>query len=135
MRGGIFGGIFTRGTTGPTVAAGGTIPLGETVHRFGCGIDRNGDSITLAGGRGRGWYAINGTVTLTPEATGTATVTLLSGGVAVSSSSMGAATGSTLTLPVAGMVRSGCDAANVTLSLGGVAASIGSVSLVATAVS
>lgn len=129
------GGIFTRGTTGPTVAAGGTIPLGETVHRFGCGIDRNGDSIVLAGGRGGRWYAITGTVTLTPEATGTATVTLLSGGVAVSASSMGAATGSALTLPVSGMVRAGCDAVNVTLSLGGVAASVGSVSLVATAVS
>lgn len=129
------GGIFTRGTTGSTVAAGGTIPLGETVHRFGCGLDRNGDSITLACGRGGRWYAISGTVTLTPEATGTATVTLLSGGVAVSSSSMGAATGSTLTLPVAGMVRAGCDAVNVTLSLDGVAASVGPVSLVATAVS
>lgn len=131
----MLGGVFTRGTAGTTVAAGGTIPLGKTVHRFGCGVARNGDSITLSGGRGGRWYAITGTVTLTPEATGTATVTLLSGGVGVSSSSMGAATGSTLTLPVAGMVRAGCEAANVTLSLGGVDASIGSVSLVATAVS
>lgn len=130
----MLGGVFTRGTTGQTVAAGGTIPLGETVHRFGCGVARNGDSIALAGGRGGRWYAVNGTVTLAPEASGTATVTLLSGGVAVSSSSAGAATGSELTLPVTGMVRAGCDAASVTLALGGVAAGVVSVSLVATAI-
>ena len=129
------GGVFTRGASGTLIAAGATVPLGETVHRFGCGVARNGDSVAVAGGpRGR-WYSVTGTVTLTPASSGVATLSVVSGGAAIAPPSARVAPGSQLTLPVSCMARAGCDAATLSLSLGGVAATVDAVDLVVTCVS
>lgn len=125
----MLGGAFLSSPGGTTVASGGTIPLGSAQSRYGCGVSGSGSSIRLAGCCNGAWWRIDGTVTLTASAAGTASVDLLAGGSAVTSSAATVAANSTVTLPVSAIVRAGCDGKVLSLALTGVAGTVGQTAL------
>lgn len=125
----MLGGAFLSSPGGTTVASGGTIPLGSAQSRYGCGVSGSGSSIRLSGGCGGTWWLVTGTVALTAAEAGTAAVTLIAGGDAVTSSAATVAAGSTVTLPVSAIVRAGCDGRVLSLTLSGVSGTIGQTSL------
>lgn len=86
------------------VLAGGVIPLGAIIRRYGPCLDLNGNGITV---RGDGYYEINSSVTVEPTAAGPVTVQLLLDGVEVAgaTASATAAAGGPVNLPLVGMVR------------------------------
>lgn len=107
--------LLTRGTSPATVAVGGTVPLGTTIHRAGGSIVRTGDGIAC---RGAGYFSVAAKVVATPAAAGTVTVSLVADGVTVDSASATVAAADTaVTLPLVGAVASGCACASRTLTL------------------
>ena len=72
--------IYTANTNVQAVASGETINLGNVIRRFGCALELSGGAIKLDE---VGYYDINVSVTASPTAIGTVTVTLLNNGVAV----------------------------------------------------
>ena len=69
--------INTALTTPTTVLAGGTIPLGAIIRRFGCGMDVNGNGLTICE---PGYYDVDVSVTVLPTAATPITATLLRDG-------------------------------------------------------
>lgn len=125
----MLGGAFLSSSGGTTVASGGTIPLGSAQSRYGCVVSGSGSSISLSGGCCGTWWLVTGTVSITAAEAGTAAVTLLAGGDAVTSSEATVSAGSTVTLPVSAIVRAGCDGRVLSLTLSGVSGTIGQTSL------
>lgn len=78
-----------------STAAGTAIPLGMTVRRFGCNAVLSGNGILL---KGQGYFDVDASVTFTPTAAGTYTVTLFKDGVAVPGATQ------TITVAAAGTV-------------------------------
>lgn len=72
--------IYTVNSNVTAVAAGGVIPVGSIVRRFGCNIDVSGQGIIT---KGNGYYKTNATVSFEGTAAGTATIQLYKDGVAV----------------------------------------------------
>lgn len=72
--------IYTAMTNPVNVSAGGLIPFGTAIHGCGSGIAVNGSSVALTG---RGYYDVNISATIAPDAAGTASVALYADGVAV----------------------------------------------------
>ena len=66
--------INTALTTPTTVLAGGTIPLGAIIRRFGCGMDVNGNGLTICE---PGYYDVDVSVTVLPTEATPITATLL----------------------------------------------------------
>lgn len=100
--------IQTTNTTSSAVALNGTIPLGSVLRRFGCNCRLNGNKIEI---EGTGYYTIDGTITLQPEAAGAVTVALYENNVAVPSAvatGTVAAIGDDVTLPISTTVRETC---------------------------
>ena len=107
--------IYTVNTD-VAVLAGGIIPLGAIVRRFGQCLDLNGNGISV---RGDGYYEINSSVTVTPTAAGPVTVQLLLDGVEVAGATAtetGAA-GVPTNLSVVAMVRDCCPGGARTLTM------------------
>jgi hypothetical protein len=97
--------LFTAMTSPTTVAAGGDIPLGNVVRRYGCGATLSGNAISL---NGDGYYDADVSVTVIPAAAGTITATLLQDGVAIpgaTASATVAATDTSVTLSFPAAVR------------------------------
>lgn len=97
--------LFTAMTSTATVAAGGDIPLGNVVRRYGCGATLSGNAISL---NGEGYYDADVSVTVIPAAAGTITATLLQDGVAIpgaTASATVAATDTSVTLSFPAAVR------------------------------
>lgn len=97
--------LFTAMTSPTTVAAGGDIPLGNVVRRYGCGATLSGNAISL---NGDGYYDADVSVTVIPAAAGTITATLLQDGVAIpgaTASATVAATDTAVTLSFPAAVR------------------------------
>lgn len=65
--------IYTVMGTPASVLAGGTVPLGAAVRKYGCGIDLNGNALQLAA---PGYYDIDVNLTVQPEAAGAITATV-----------------------------------------------------------
>ena len=121
--------IYTVNDTAQEVADGGTINLGSVIRRFGCNLGLSGNAVLVDG---TGYYDFDASVTLTPSAAGTATVTLKKDGIEVPGATATVElTGTTTTaLPIAGVVRENCccdGASNLTLVLSGVAATVNNV--------
>lgn len=114
--------LYTANVSSATIAAGGTIPFGGVIRRFGRNIDLNGTDISL---RGNGYYLINITASLTASAAGDATVTLLKDGVAIvgAFATATATEAGTVNMSISALVReTGCQGSSqLSLQLTGIA--------------
>lgn len=122
--------IYTAMQTPTAVSAGGVIPLGSLVRRYGCDISLNGNAVNITS---PGYYDIDASITATLTAAGTVTVTLYKDGAAVpgaTASVTGAASG-TVDLNIPALVRQACCAVGsaLTLVLTGAASTINNVGL------
>lgn len=100
--------IYTANTTSTALTVGSVLPVGTTIRRFGQCIRQEGSSIALTG---PGYYLVNASVTLSPAAAGTVTVTGQKDGVAVSGATASetvAAAAATANLALTFMVRNTC---------------------------
>lgn len=109
--------IYTSNTGTPTISAGGIIPVGNTVRRFGCNLRQDGNVITLCG---QGYYLVNISVTVSPTAAGPVTLTAQKDGVAIigaTASGTAAAAADAVNLVVTCIVRNACGCESSILSL------------------
>ena len=118
--------LYFDNNTSQDVVDGGTIALGNTIRRYGCNCQLDGNLVTL---NGTGYYDISATVTLTPTAAGTVTVTAYQDSdviPGVTASATVADTDTTVTLPLIGIARNTCVSplTNIKFVLSGVAATI-----------
>lgn len=116
--------------TPTAVAVDGVIPLGSLIRRYGCDVAINGNAVNITGA---GYYDVDASVTVTPAAAGTVTVTLYKDGVAVpgATASATAAANSTVDLSIPALVRQACcaEGSALTLVLAGAAATVNNVAL------
>lgn len=116
--------------TPTAVAVDGVIPLGSLIRRYGCDVALNGNAVNITGA---GYYDVDASVTISPAAAGTVTITLYKDGVAVpgATASETAAANGTVNLSIPPLVRQACCAAGsaLTLVLTGAAATVNNVAL------
>lgn len=122
--------LYFNNDTSQTVPEGGTIALGNTIRRYGCNCTLNNSLITL---NGTGYYDISATVTLTPSEVGTVVITAYQDSNPVpgmTTSATVAATDTTVTVPIIGVVRNTCcqEMSNIKFVLTGGAASVTNIS-------
>lgn len=122
--------LYAAMQTDTAVTAGGVIPLGSLIRRYGCDIALNGNAVNLTG---TGYYDVDASITATLTAAGTVTVTLYKDGVAVpgaTASETGTASG-TVNLNIPALVRQACCVSGSALSLvlTGAAATVNNVAL------
>lgn len=122
--------LYAAMQTPTAVAVDGVIPLGSLIRRYGCDVAINGNAVNITGA---GYYDVDASVTVTPAAAGTVTVTLYKDGVAVpgATASETAAANGTVDLSIPALVRQVCCAAGsaLTLVLTGAAATVNNVAL------
>nr|DAE35170.1 MAG TPA: hypothetical protein [Caudoviricetes sp.] len=122
--------LYAAMQTPTAVAVDGVIPLGSLIRRYGCDLSLNGNAVNITGA---GYYDVDASVTVTPTAAGTVTITLYKDGVAVpgATASETAAANGTVDLNIPALVRQVCCAAGsaLTLVLTGVAATVNNVAL------
>lgn len=122
--------LYAAMQTPTAVAVDGVIPLGSLIRRYGCDVAFNGNAVNITGA---GYYDVGASVTVTPAAAGTVTVTLYKDGVAVpgATASATAAANGTVDLSIPALVRQVCCAAGsaLTLVLTGAAATVNNVAL------
>ena len=96
-----------------STAAGTAIPLGTTV---GCNAVLSGNGILL---KGQGYFDVDASVTFTPTAAGTYTVTLFKDGVAVpgATQTITVAAAGTVSVNIPAIVRNQCCDSTSTLTL------------------
>lgn len=101
--------IYTDLATDTTVADGGTIPLGSTVHRFGRNLKQDGNAIKTCG---LGYYVVTAIVTFDAAAAAPVSIQVNKDGVPIDgafSTVTVAGTSDTTVLPVQAVVRNECD--------------------------
>ena len=122
--------LYAAMQTPTAVAVDGVIPLGSLIRRYGCDVALNGNAVNITGA---GYYDVDASVTVSPAAAGTVTVTLYKDGVAVpgATASETAAANGTVDLNIPALVRQVCCEAGsaLTLVLTGVAATVNNVAL------
>ena len=122
--------LYAAMQTPTAVAVDGVIPLGSIIRRYGCDVALNGNAVNITGA---GYYDVDASVTVTPAAAGTVTITLYKDGVAVpgATASETAAANGTVDLSIPALVRQVCCAAGsaLTLVLTGAAATVNNVAL------
>ena len=122
--------LYAAMQTPTAVAVDGVIPLGSLIRRYGCDVALNGNAVNITGA---GYYDVDASVTVTPAAAGTVTITLYKDGVAVpgATASETAAANGTVNLCIPPLVRHACCAAGsaLTLVLTGAAATVNNVAL------
>jgi hypothetical protein len=122
--------LYAAMQTPTAVAVDGVIPLGSLIRRYGCDVALNGNAVNITGA---GYYDVDASVTVSPAAAGTVTITLYKDGVAVpgATASETAAANGTVDLNIPALVRQVCCAAGsaLTLVLTGVAATVDNVAL------
>ena len=122
--------LYAAMQTPTAVAVDGVIPLGSLIRRYGCDVALNGNAVNITGA---GYYDVDASVTVTPAAAGTVTITLYKDGVAIpgATASETAAANGTVDLSIPALVRQVCCAAGsaLTLVLTGVAATVDNVAL------
>ena len=122
--------LYAAMQTPTAVAVDGIIPLGSLIRRYGCDVALNGNAVNITGA---GYYDVDASVTVSPAAAGTVTITLYKDGVAVpgATASETAAANGTVDLSIPALVRQVCCAAGsaLTLVLTGAAATVNNVAL------
>lgn len=109
--------IYTALTTPTTVLAGGTMPLGAIIRRYGRDIDLSGNGINICDA---GYYDVDISVTVLPTAAGAITATLLNNGVPVpgaTATGTAAAAGNAVNLSITALVRQMCNCGVGTLTV------------------
>lgn len=110
--------IYAVNSSPQDVLENGAINPGSVVHRYGCNnghpsavLDANGVQV-----QGIGYYRIDGTVQLVPEADGLITVTLYANNEPVEGASASATgvAGNTITLPIVGEYLRPCNCVRLT---------------------
>lgn len=100
--------IYTALTAPVDVLAGGVIPLGTIVRRYGCAVNLNGNGIALSEAA---YYDVHANVTVAATAAGEISATLLVDGVAYPgaiATATATAAGDVVVLPIDAIVRVGC---------------------------
>ena len=100
--------MYVALTNPAAVLAGGTIPLGEIIRRYGCSVNLNGNAGRLAD---PAYYVVHADVVVEATAAGAISATLLVDGAAypgASATATAAAAGDAVTLPIDAIVRVGC---------------------------
>ena len=122
--------LYAAMQTPTAVAVDGVIPLGSLIRRYGCDVALNGNAVNITGA---GYYDVDASVTVTPAAAGTVTVTLYKDGVSVPGAiaSATAAANGTVDLSIPALVRQVCcaEGSALTLVLTGAAATVNNVAL------
>ena len=122
--------LYAAMQTPTAVAVDGVIPLGSLIRRYGCDVALNGNAVNITGA---GYYDVDASITVSPAAAGTVTITLYKDGVAVpgATASETAAANGTVDLSIPALVRQVCCAAGsaLTLVLTGAAATVNNVAL------
>ena len=122
--------LYAAMQTPTAVAVDGVIPLGSLIRRYGCDVALNGNAVNITGA---GYYDVDASVTVTPAAAGTVTITLYKDGVAVpgATASETAAANGTVDLSIPALVRQACcaEGSALTLVLAGAAATVNNVAL------
>lgn len=113
--------IFATNASPTPVLAGGALPLGTIIRRYGCALDLNGNGINAYE---PGYYKVTASISATPTDAGIVTATLLSDGVPISgaTASATAAAGETVALPIVAVIRRFCPASSaltITLNVAG----------------
>lgn len=92
---------------GTAIPAGGTYPITRVVRRYGCDITSDGVGILC---NSKGYYKVSAVATLVATDAGVITASLYENGVAVpgATSSVTAAAGDTVALPIDAIVRVNC---------------------------
>ena len=101
--------IYTVNNTPVSVLAGGAVPMGAAVRRYGCGISLNGNSVQLGEA---GYYDVDVNLTVQPVAAGAITATLYVDGAAYPgavATSTAAAAGDDVQLVIPAIVRAMCN--------------------------
>lgn len=109
--------ITTVNSLAQTVTAGNIIPLGTTVRRFGCNCRQDGNTIANTG---KGYYTVLVSVTATPAAAGTITVTAKNDGVDIigaTGSATVAAANTSVNISLIGTIRNYSDCETSSLSI------------------
>lgn len=122
--------LYTAMQTPTAIPVDGILPLGSIIRRYGCDANLNGNAVNITNA---GYYDVDVSVTVSPTAAGTVTVTLFRDGVAVpgATASAAAAAGAPVTLAFPALVRQACCASGsaLTLVLTGAAATVDNVAL------
>lgn len=109
--------ITTVNSLAQTVTAGNIIPLGTTVRRFGCNCRQDGNTIANTG---KGYYTVLVSVTATPTAADTITVTAKNDGVDIigaTGSATVAAANTSVNISLIGTIRNYSDCETSSLSV------------------
>ena len=110
---------------GTAIPAGGTYPITRVIRRYGCDITSDGVGISC---NSKGYYKVDAVATLVATGAGVITASLYENGVAVpgASSSVTAAAGDTVALPIDAIVRVNCcgNPATLTIVVSGVGTSV-----------
>lgn len=120
--------LYTAMQTPTAIPVDGILPLGSIIRRYGCDANLNGNAVNITNA---GYYDVS--VTVSPTAAGTVTVTLVKDGVPIpgATASAAAAAGAPVTLAFPALVRQACCASGsaLTLVLTGAAATVSNVAL------
>lgn len=101
--------IYTAVTSGIPVTDGGTLPVGNTIRRFGCNVVSDNNTINLCG---IGYYKVDAVATMAAASAAPITISLIQDGVPVpgaKSTITVAGTSEETVLPVTAIVRNKCD--------------------------
>lgn len=101
--------IYTVMSTPESVLAGGAVPLGSAVRKYGCGIDLDGNALQLTA---PGYYDVDVNLTVQPVAAGAITATVYVDGVAYPgavATGTAAAAGDDVQLVIPTLVRVNCN--------------------------
>lgn len=98
--------INTQLTADVGVLANGIVPLGETIHKCGCGLKSSNNSIVV---KGSGYYKITASATIAPTGATEMTMTLLDNGSAIATASaVPASAGDEVDLNIVALVYKRC---------------------------
>lgn len=124
--------IYTVNQSVQAVPDGGAVSLGTIVRRYGCNLGLSGNAILVDG---IGYYAIDASVVVTPDAVGNITATLFRNGVAIpgaTATGSVSTVGNTVTLNIPTEIRESCcgqGMASITCILTGQASSVSNVAI------
>jgi len=106
--------INTQLTTDTAVTANGNVPLGNVIHKCGCGIKTTGNIINI---EGSGYFKITANATIQPTGATAMTMTLLDNGSAIASASAVPTTaGDAVNLTITALVYKRCICSDDSLS-------------------
>ena len=123
--------IYVANSFNQTIDVDGLIGLGSVIRRFGPNLSLAGNAIQATG---QGYYDLDASITVTPSAAGTVTVTAYANGVAIpgaTASETVAETDTTVNLSIDALYRliCPCEDINITFVLTGAASVVNNIAV------